>query len=239
MKVKDNCGKKNRRTAQALLAACVFVALNVSVLPSQVAAATKQSSKQAPRQSTNSSADVMYRYIGEQGEIVIDHYIPPEFVHKGYAVLNKSGAVIETVAPALTEEERALMSEQQKEEEAKKERAKADAWLLERYSDSSDAVRARDRQIGSLETMIVVAQSNINKLKDNEVRELGYAADAERQGKEVPKDVLKNIESIRDQIRNTEQQIAHNKAEQEKTRAVFEGIIFRLQEIERDRQTGR
>jgi len=237
MTVKDNCMKQNRRTAQALLAACVFVALNVSVLPSQIAAATKQSSKQAPRQSTNSSADVLYRYIGEQGELVIDHYIPPEFVHKGYSVLNKSGAVIETVAPALTEEERALMSEQQKEEEAKKERAKEDAWLLERYSDSRDAIRARDRQIGALESMIVVAQSNVNKLKGNEVTELGYAADAERQGREVPKDVLTNIENIRNQIRSTEQQIAQHKAEQEKIKAVFESIIFRLQEIEKDRRS--
>lgn len=224
--------KQNRRVAQAVLASVIFVALNVFVIPVHAAKAAKQPGKQ----SSSSADDVMYRYIGEQGETVIDHYIPPEFVDKGYSILNKSGMVIETVAPAMTEEEKALMSEQQKEEEAKKQRAKADAWLLERYSDARDAIRARDRQIGALETMIVVAQSNINKLKDNEVRELGYAAEAERQGREVPKDVLDSIESIRDQLRTIDQQVAYQRSEQEKIKLSFQSIILRMQELEKEKQ---
>lgn len=180
--------------------------------------------------------EVMYRYTGANGETVIDHHIPPEFVSKGYSVLNKSGAVIEKVEPALSQED---MTEQQKKDEAQIERAKNDAWLMERYTDSKDAIRARDRQIDALETLIIVGQTNVNKLKENEVRELSFAAESERQGKEVPKEVVNSLENIRQQLRDVEQQIARNRSEQTKVKATFEGIINRLTEIEQEKATAK
>lgn len=182
------------------------------------------------------AAGEMYRYEGANGEVVIDYQIPPEFISKGYSILNKSGFVIETVAPALTEEELANLSDERRAEEYAKEQEKKDKWLLERYTDASDAILARDRQIGSIETLIVVAQSNINKLKQEETKELAFAAAAEREGKPVPDDVLKAIESIRSQIRSAELHIENQKDEQKKLNQKFESIIVRLKEIEKSKQ---
>jgi len=78
------------------------------------------------------AADEMYRYEGHNGEVVIDDKIPPEFVPKGYSILNKSGFVIEKVEPALTDEELAELSDERRAEEQKKAKAKKDKWLLER-----------------------------------------------------------------------------------------------------------
>lgn len=180
--------------------------------------------------------DEMYRYEGVNGEVVIDDQIPPEFVSKGYSVLNKSGFVIEKIEPALTEAELAELSDERRDEEHKKEQEKKDKWLLERYSDAGDAILARDRQLGSIETLIIVAQSNINKLKQDETRELAFAAASERDGKTVPADVLTSLESIRSQIRSAELQIENQKQEQKKLNQKFEVIILRLKEIEKNKR---
>lgn len=179
------------------------------------------------------AAGEMYRYEGENGEVVIEDHIPPEFVHKGYTILNKSGFVIEKIEPTLSKEDVEGLSEVRRAEEEKKEQAKRDAWLLERYSDAGDAILARDRQLGAIETLIIVAQSNINKLKQDEKKELTLAAAAERDGKEVPADVLSSLESIRAQIRSAELQTEKQKQEKIKINQKFDAIIQRLTELEK------
>ncbi len=184
------------------------------------------------------AADELYRYIGNKGEVVIDDRIPPEFVPKGYSILNKNGMVIETIEPALTDEDRANMSHEQQREELRKEQKRKDRWLLERYSDAGDAVRARDRNLSALNTLIIVAESNIRKLKQDEEKELAYAAAAEREGKEVPAVVLDALENIRAQIRSAEQHILVQKEEQKKITQTFAKHIERLEEIEKEKKEG-
>jgi DNA repair exonuclease SbcCD ATPase subunit len=186
------------------------------------------------------AAGELYRYKGANGEVVIDDYIPPEFIPKGYTILSSTGMIIETVEPAMTDEEKAQMSAQKRKEleleEARKKQEQQDAWLLERFSDAGDAVRARDRQLGTLETLIVVAQGNIKKLKKDESTELGYAAQAERSGNQVGQDVLDNLKSIRDQIKAAEHQIEVQRAEQDAIKAEYQAMITRLEEIEKERE---
>ena len=48
----------------------------------------------------------IYRYYDNQGNLFHGSQVSPEFVKNGYEVLNEKGQVIQTVARALTEEER-------------------------------------------------------------------------------------------------------------------------------------
>ena len=48
--------------------------------------------------SASTLAGNLYRYENDQGIMVINDTVPPEFVHKGYDVLNSSGRVIERVS---------------------------------------------------------------------------------------------------------------------------------------------
>lgn len=182
--------------------------------------------------STSVHANNLYRYKGANDEVVIDDRIPPEFISKGYEVLNSSGFVIETVEPELTAEQRAKKSEQERLQEKQKEQREKDKWLLDRFSDASDAVRARDRQLTTLDTIIIIAEGNIKKLKRDEEKELAFAASAERAGREVPEDVMENIERIREQIEAAEKQIEEKKQEQEAIREKYQVMIDRLKEIE-------
>jgi hypothetical protein len=181
------------------------------------------------------AAGELYRYEGANGEVVIDDNIPPEFIPKGYSILNKSGLVVERVEPALTEEELADLSDEKREKELKEEQEKQDDWLLQRFSDAGDAVLARDRQLGALDTLIIVAESNINKLKQEETKELEYAAASERAGQEVGEAVLNSLERIRAQIRAAELQIENQKNEQRILNHKYEVMIKRLKEIEKKR----
>lgn len=172
----------------------------------------------------------LYRYTGEKG-LVIDDHVPPEYVPKGYEVLNSQGFVIDTVLPALSAEEKAAMSEQALIKQEAKVQAASDAKLLERYSDSGDAVLARDRQTGALETMIVIVEGTIKKLKQEEQKELERAAANERRGAEVPEAVLMNLDSVRKQIRDAEQQVENQKQEQSRIRSEFDDTIARLKTL--------
>ncbi len=186
------------------------------------------------------AAGELYRYKGANGEVVIDDHIPPEFVPKGYTILSSTGMVIETIEPVLTAEEKAKLSAEKRREleleEQRKKQEQEDAWLLQRFSDAGDAVRARDRQLGTLETLIIVAQSNIKKLKKDEANELSYAASAERSGRQVGQDVLDNLKSIRDQIKAAEDQIEKQRADQESIKQEYQHMIDRLTEIEKEKE---
>ena len=46
-----------------------------------------------------------YRYKNEKGQLVMEQSIPPQFVRQGYEVLSDGGRLIETVPPALTQEQ--------------------------------------------------------------------------------------------------------------------------------------
>lgn len=48
----------------------------------------------------------LYRYVNDKGVVVLDRQgVPPQYIGKGYQVLNDQGRVIRTVPPAPTAEE--------------------------------------------------------------------------------------------------------------------------------------
>ena len=177
----------------------------------------------------------LYRYIGSNNEMVIDDHIPPEYIQKGYAILNSQGFVIEKVAPVMSKEERTKLTGEARSKakfEAEQQEIEGEnKRLLLRYSDSEDAVLARDRQLGALETMIVIVQGSIKKLKKEEQKELESAAASERRGEEVAPIVLESLQRVRQQIRDAEQQVQNQRIEQQQLRQQFEVTIGRLKEI--------
>ncbi len=80
----------------------------------------------------------MYRFINDQGNVVIGYQVPTGDVKKGYEVLNDDGIVIAVVPKELNEEERASVTAQEKAiAAAKAEEERLRLWdesLLLRYS---------------------------------------------------------------------------------------------------------
>ncbi len=176
----------------------------------------------------SASAATYYRYENEDGFKVMTQTMPPQFVHKGYEVLNQSGRVVKVVPPALTSEQReALQLEEQKRQSISQQLAH-DKRLLAIFSGPEDAERARERKLEAIDVYINVTRGNINKLRDEYNQAQAKAAAKERGGQEVPDYLVTNMESIERQILDAEGSIVEKEQEKEVIRAEYEEDIERL-----------
>ena len=128
----------------------------------------------------------MYRYINDQGNVVVGYQVPVNDVKKGYEVLNEDGIVIDVIPRELTDEERENISAQEalaQAAEAEKERLRLwDESLLLRYSTIEDIEAARTRALSSLLINVSILKSNTRSLKQQVENYQTQAADIERRG---------------------------------------------------------
>lgn len=144
--------------------------------------------------------------------------VPPEYAQKGHQELGKGGLVRERTERAKTDEE---LAEQKRLEkiQAKKDRELAaqkekDEILLKTFSNVEDIERARDERITALEASIKLTQARSEKIQYDLDKRIQTAATAERAGKTPPEDLLKDIESLKRQLKNNDNFIEGKRVEQ-------------------------
>ena len=139
----------------------------------------------------------LYRYVNEDGVKVLTYSIPPQYVSKGYEIVDANGQLIEVVPPELSPEDRAAA------EAARAEEERLQIWdqqLLKRYSRVSDIEAAKERKLAEISTNINILKSNMANM-NNELDKLqSTAADMERAGKPVPDAILDNIKAITEEL---------------------------------------
>ncbi|MCP1652533.1 DUF4124 domain-containing protein [Pseudomonas nitroreducens] len=144
----------------------------------------------------------MYRYVNDKGITVIDRLgVPPQYIGKGYQVLNEQGRVIREVPPAPT----AAEIEQRKADAA---RASSDQQLMRMYTSVEDVDRARDRKLAELDGLTSVAKGNLQSLKMQQANLQARAADQERAGRQVPDDLVAQLNNLRSDEQRLQQDIA-------------------------------
>lgn len=178
----------------------------------------------------------MYRYTDDNGRMVISSTVPSDATSRGYEILNDQGRVIQTIAPAPTEEELAARAAAEKRERELARQREADAKLLRRYSHPDDAVRAMHRKLQEMASLNQLKRGNIAVIVNQLDEEQARAADLERSGREIPQATLDRIERLQAQIREIEREIEIQNAEIEAMREAFIQDIERLETItEKDR----
>ncbi|GLX15700.1 MULTISPECIES: DUF4124 domain-containing protein [Pseudomonas] len=171
------------------------------------------------------NAAEMYRYTNAQGITVIDRQgVPSEFIAKGYEVLNEQGRVIRVVPPAPTAEEMQKIL-------ADRERAKSDAQLLRLYSSLEDVDRAQARKLAELDGLIGVAKGNLQSVRQQQANLQKQAADQERTGREVPKQLLDQISSQRDEQVRLKKDIERYQAARAQAQSAFTADRTRVSEL--------
>jgi hypothetical protein len=179
-------------------------------------------------QADDSPGIMFYRYIDSRGVTVMDRQVPAEYSGKGYEVLNQRGRVIQVVPPAPTADE---MREAQAAAQAAKVQADADAQLLHLYSSVADVDRARTRKLAELDTLISVAQGNIQNLVTQQGVLQGQAADQERAGRQVPQSLIDQMSDVRDQQQNLKGDILRYQTTRKQADADFAQDRARLQQL--------
>jgi len=167
----------------------------------------------------------LYRYIDDKGTTVLSRQgVPPEYIAKGYEVLNDQGRVIRVVAPAPTGEELQRLLED-------KARAGSDAQLLRLYSTPEDVERARQHKLTELDGLIGVARGNLQSVRTQQANLQSQAADYERAGKTVPAHLLQQIDNQKAEQERLKQGIEGYQAAREQANAGFDADLARLKEL--------
>ncbi|BBP80522.1 MULTISPECIES: DUF4124 domain-containing protein [Pseudomonas] len=167
----------------------------------------------------------LYRYTNDKGVIVLDRLgVPSQYIDKGYEVLNDQGRVVKTIPPAPTLEERKRMQEE-------KARAGSDAQLLRLYTSVEDVDRALQRKLAELDGLISVARGNQQSLRTQQANLQAQAADNERAGRQVPEQLVSQIDNLRAEQQRLEQDITRYQQDRKNAQAGFAADRERLAQL--------
>lgn len=168
---------------------------------------------------------LLYRYIDDKGVTVLDRQgVPPEYVGKGYEILNQRGRVVQVVPPPPTAEEiRAA--------EAAKAQASADAQLLSLYSSVNDVDRAKTRRLAELDGLIALAQGNLKGVSAQQGSLQSQAADQERAGRPVPQALIDQLGDLRERQHALQADIARYQETRKQAEAGFAVDRARVQKL--------
>lgn len=171
------------------------------------------------------NAAEIYRYLNDKNLPVLDRQgVPPQFIYKGYEVLNDQGRVIKVVPPAPSEAERKRLAED-------KARASSDAQLMRLYSTQEDIDRALKRKLDEIDGLIAIARGNKQSLHSQQVGLQGQAAELERSGREVPADIIVKIDNLKLEQAQLDKDIERYEAVGKEAEASFAADRTRLGEL--------
>ncbi len=177
----------------------------------------------------------LYRYTNDQGNIVVDYQVPPEYAPRGYEILNEEGIVIKVVPRELTEEELEQQNIREMEAAAAAaERERLRQWdesLLLRYSTIEDIEAAMDRALRDLRIRVSILKSNTRSLKQQVENYQADAANIERRGGTVDVSRLTAIEQLQAEIGATERSIVDREIEIQAVQDAFKEDINRFEKL--------
>lgn len=167
----------------------------------------------------------LYRYVDDKGTTVLSRQgVPPEYIGRGYEVLNDQGRVIQVIAPAPSQEEMKRIL-------ADKARASSDAQLLRLYSTPEDVERARARKLAELDGLIGVARGNLQSVRTQQANLQSQAADHERAGRAVPAHLLAQIENQKAEQARLKRDIQRYQTARQEADSSFNADRDRLKEL--------
>ena len=168
----------------------------------------------------------LFRFVDEDGVVVITSTLPPRYASRGYTVIDARGRVVREVPRELTpievkrrEAEAELRAARQ--EEAERQRLH-DADLLRLYSSADEVELARDRRVEAIRASIASIRSSEERLREQQANFEREAAGFERAGRRVPEDLIESLRRIDVQLEERSRQIEAREQEEQEMRETFD-----------------
>jgi chromosome segregation ATPase len=171
---------------------------------------------------------VVYRYKNKEGVTVMDSSIPPQYVNSGYEIMSLSGKVLKVVAPVAQGAEGERLYQEKLEREA---RERDDIQLRRSYSNVADIDAAKSRNLESLRGNISILQANLTSARSRLQSHQSQAAAVERAGRQLPDDLLKNINNLMQEEKDIQIQIQQREEEYREVEKKFDEDRKRFIEI--------
>ena len=169
-----------------------------------------------------------FRWVDDKGQVHYGDQIPPHDVGRAYSIINKEGVTVDRVQKAKTKEQ---LAEEKRLKEQQAAQQNYDHILLDTYSTVSDLEETRDRYIATLEGLIQVAQHKLAGLNKDLDKLNKAAANLERDGKAMPKEMHHDIANLQTQIDRENNFILAQRTQQKEVREKFASDIKRFQEL--------
>jgi hypothetical protein len=160
----------------------------------------------------------LYRYRNAEGAVEMSNAVPADRVAGGYEVLDKSGNVVERVAPQLTAEQVAAKVIHDREVAECRQNVERVASLYGSVADISAAAdqahKSIEARIGNLEGSLALERRRLEERESD-------AAQRERTGRKITPQLQQSIDLSRAQIESIGLEIKQRHAEQETAKARF------------------
>ena len=169
--------------------------------------------------------------------------IPPEYAQQGSRTINSRGITTDIQGRAKTGAEFEAEQQRKAEEEARieaqkkadEERIRQDNVLLATFASEQDIVMARNRKVTALEGTIEFTNASLNKLQAKLDQNRKRAANIERAGNPLPKELVGEMETVQGQIDSKKEYIATKRTEIEALRVEYETYLARYRQLMQQR----
>ena len=175
------------------------------------------------------SAHGYFRYVDENGKLVLSQTIPNERVKYGYDIVDRHGNLLERVEPQLTQAEYQRKLER---DAARQECLKKLDRTHKLYQVPGDIDYAEQQALKSLENRVSNTRANLTVTKNQLLEFESRAAQLDLAGKALPGTLLDNIARAKLQVDNLRQEIKLRNAERINLASefAFDRVVFGLQE---------
>jgi hypothetical protein len=182
-----------------------------------------------------------YRWVDEQGKTHFSDSIPAEESKYQRDTLNKAGRVVETSEKAKTkeeyEQEQHLQMLRNEQEQLIAKQAADDQVLLSTYRSVEDMHLTLNGRMQALDAQRRVAEGNLARLQKQLELQQKKAAEQERNGQAVPKNLLNDIHSSEQQIQLSINEINAHINKKNQIKAEFETDIERFKFLTQSKAT--
>ncbi len=176
-------------------------------------------------------AERFFRYVDENGKLVLSHTIPNDRVKYGYEIVDEYARVIQLIAPQLSE---AQYQEKLAQDVAHKACLQAIYRVQNLFQSQREIDYAEEQALGAIDTQISNTKANLSQLHTQRQALETQAAQMDLSGKTISNVLLDKIESAIAQERNLEEQIEKRYAYKLTVRYdyEFERKVFELSDCE-------
>jgi len=176
-----------------------------------------------------------YRYVDDEGRKVFNSSIPPEYVARGYEILNERGQVIQVVPRAPTPEEIAARDAAEvarlQQEAAANAQREADNALQLKYRAPEDIAKERDLNLARVDADLVLARENLALAELDLSAPVQNLAAVTVDGGEAPAELLADVESKQQVVVRYTEQVERLEADRAQIAATAERNMQRLREL--------
>lgn len=177
----------------------------------------------------------LYRYRNDEGNLVINHTMPPRFAKNGYERIDSNGRVVERVEALAPKTETGESSEEGEDADVSPKAAVAqerlDKYLLVSFSTVEEISAARERKLTQLLREVEVTRGSVEKIDRQRLTAEQEAAQYQRSGKDIPEAIKNRMSDIEERGKRARESMQSRQIEHAQAEKLYAGYIKRFKKL--------